>query len=130
MNQQQATNTSPVLQVINQKELELRRAVEKARQQADALILAAREEAKQNRAQAEQAARAEAEALYQRGLEEARQEAKLLLETANQQAATLRRQTSVRLNSAARQIVALVLAQPAHKAEWNIEPAKVLMNRE
>jgi vacuolar-type H+-ATPase subunit H len=127
---QKLVNFSSPLEVINQKELELRHTIEKVQQQADALLRAAREEAKQSLAQAEQAAQAEADMLYQCGLDEARQQAAMLLETADEEAAALRRQTTTRLGAAVRQIVAWVLAQSVDKVDWNFQTSNVLMNRE
>lgn len=98
------------LQIINQKELELRHRVEAAQQQLDIRLQAARDEAKQQIAQAEQAGRTEAEALYEQRLEEARREAEAIVAAAHDQAGALRRQASARLDIAAGRIVELVLA--------------------
>ena len=103
-----AGSASP-LQVIKQKESDLRLRVEEARRQAEANIQAAREEADQIIAQADQEGRAAAEARYQRGIEEARQEAEAIAAAAHEEAAALRRWAMVRLDDAVRQIVELVL---------------------
>jgi vacuolar-type H+-ATPase subunit H len=85
------------LQVIKQKELELRQQVEAARQQAAARVQAARAEAEQTVRRADQAGRAEAAACYQDG--------KAIITTATEEAAALRRQAMARLDGVAKQIV-------------------------
>jgi vacuolar-type H+-ATPase subunit H len=111
MNDKLRTSAEPVspLEVIKQKELDLRQRVEEARRQAEARIQAARQEAEQTIAQAEREGRAEAEALYQRGIEEARREAEAILAAAHEEAAALRRRATTRLDDAARQIAELAL---------------------
>ena len=97
------------LQVIQQKESDLRLRVEEAHRQAEAHIQATREEADQTIAQADQEGRATAEALYQRGIEEARQEADAIIAAAHKEAAALRQRAMVRLDDAVSYIVELVL---------------------
>lgn len=97
------------LQVINQKESELRHRVEEARRRAEGQIQSVREEANQTIARANQKGQAEAKALYEQRIEEARQEAEAIVATAHQEASTLRRQAVARLDEAVRQIVKLVL---------------------
>lgn len=97
------------LQVIQQKESDLRLRVEEAHRQAEAHIQAAREEVDQTIAQADQEGRATAEALYQQGIEEARQEAEAIIAAAHKEAAALRHRAMVRLDDAVSYIVELVL---------------------
>jgi vacuolar-type H+-ATPase subunit H len=103
-----ARSVSP-LQVIKQKESDLRQRVEAAHRQAEAKIQAAREEAKQTIAQADQEGRAEANAFYQRGIQEAVHEAETIVAAAHEESVALRHQATARLNDAARWIVELVL---------------------
>ena len=97
------------LQIINQKELDLRERVEVARRQAEEEIQSARREAEQTIAQADREGRADAEALYQRGIEGVQQEAEAILAAAHEEAAALRRRATARLTDAVRQIVELAL---------------------
>ena len=101
------------LQVIQHKELDLSRRVEEARRQAEAKIQAAREEARQIIAQADQEGRAEADTIYQRGIEAARSEAETVVAAAHQEADALRRQATARLDDAAMHIVDIVLPTQA-----------------
>lgn len=98
------------LQVINQKELELRHRIEEARRGAEGQIQSARKEAEQIITQANQKGQAEAKALYEQRIEEARREAETIVATAHQEATTLHHQTAARLDEAVRQIVELVLS--------------------
>ena len=102
------SSNSP-LQVINQKESELRHRIEEARRRAEGQIQSVREEAKQTIAQANQKGQAEAKAFYEQGIEEAKCEAEAIVAAAHQEATVLRRQTVTRLDEAVRQIVELVL---------------------
>ncbi len=97
------------LQLIHQQELELRRRVDEAHEQAEAQIQAARQEAKKMIAQADREGRIEAEAIFQRGIDQAQQQAEEIVSAAQSEAATLRDQTLVRLDEVAPRIVALVL---------------------
>ena len=101
------------LQVIQHKELDLSRRVEEARRQAEARIQAAREEARQIIAQADQVGRAEADAFYQRGIEAARREAETVVAAAHREADALRRQATAGLDDAARHIVDIVVPAEA-----------------
>jgi V/A-type H+-transporting ATPase subunit G/H len=101
------------LQVIQHKELDLSRRVEEARRQAEARIQAAREEARQIIAQADQEGRSEADAFYQRGIEAARREAETVVAAAHQEADALRCQATAGLDDAARHIVDMVLPPEA-----------------
>jgi vacuolar-type H+-ATPase subunit H len=103
-----AESISP-LQVIQHKELDLSRRVEDARRQAEARIQAAREEARQIIAQADQQGRSEADAFYQRGIEAARREAETVVAAAHQKADALRRQATAGLDDVAQHIVDMVL---------------------
>jgi vacuolar-type H+-ATPase subunit H len=103
------TESTSVLAIINQKELELRRRVEEAQRQAETLIQAARHKAEQMIVQADEQARLEAEVLHKHGIEEANEEAEALITAAGEQAAALQWQAKARLGDVARQIVALVL---------------------
>jgi vacuolar-type H+-ATPase subunit H len=98
------------LQVIKEKELDLRQQVDAARQQAEARIQAARAEAEQSVQRADQAGRAEAAAYYQDGIEQAHREAKAITTAATEEADTLRRKAMPRLGEVARQIAELVYA--------------------
>ena len=98
------------LQVIKQKELDLRQQVEAARQEAAARIQAVRVEAEQSIQRADQAGRAKAAAHYQDGIEQAHQEAKAITTAAADEAAALRRLAMARLDEVAKQIVELVYA--------------------
>lgn len=97
------------LQAIYQKETELRRRLEMARQQAEASLQSARAEAERRLAQADQEGRADAKALFDQGLAEVRQEAEAVLAGAQAQAAALQNRAATHLDAAARQIVPLVL---------------------
>ena len=103
------TRSVSPLQVIKQKELDLRQRVEAAHRQAEAKIQAAREEAKQIIARADQEGRAEANVFYQRGIEEAKQEAETIVAAAHEEAVALRHRAMARLDDAASWIVELVL---------------------
>ena len=103
--------TSP-LQVINQKELELRRCTREARQRVEGRIQAAHEEARQIVARAEREIRDEARTLYDRGIEQARQEADAALAAARKEAQVLRDRVSARFDNAVEQILTIIL--PAH----------------
>jgi vacuolar-type H+-ATPase subunit H len=98
------------LQVIKQKELDLRQQVEAARHEAAARILAARVEAELTIQRADNAGRAEAAAHYRDGIEQARQEAKAITTAATEEAVALRFLAMARLDEVARQIVELVYA--------------------
>lgn len=97
------------LQVIKHRELDLSRRVEEVQRQAEARIQAAREEARQIIAQAQQEGRSEADAFYQRGIEAAGREAETIVAAAHQEADALRRQATARLEDAAQRIVEFVL---------------------
>jgi vacuolar-type H+-ATPase subunit H len=102
------SSNSP-LQIINQKEAELRGRLEAAQQQLEAQLQSARDEAKRRITQADQAGHAEAQALYGQSLETARREAEAIVAAAHEQAEALRRQAEARLDFAAGRIVELVL---------------------
>ena len=99
----------PPLQAINQKELELRHRIEQANTQAEAQILAAKEEAKQIIAQADREGRTEAETLYRRGVEEARREAESIVAAAHAESIVLQHRATAQFDESARQIMDLVL---------------------
>ena len=101
--------TASPLQIIQQKEVELKRRLEEARQKAEAEAEAAREEARQLVAQAHRQGQAEAEALYQQGIQRVEQESEAVLDTAHKEAITLRRQAKTRLEDAVTHIVQFVL---------------------
>lgn len=101
--------TASPLQVIHQKEVELKRRLEEARQKAEADVEAAREEARQTITLAHHQGQAEAEALYQQGIQRVEQEAEVILDTAHEEAITLRRQAKTRLEDVVTQIVQFVL---------------------
>jgi vacuolar-type H+-ATPase subunit H len=101
--------TASPLQVIQQKEAELKHRLEEARQKAEADIEAAREEARQLVDLAHRQGQAEAEALYQKGIQRVEQEAEAVLDAAHKEEITLRRQAKTRLEDAVTQIVQLVL---------------------
>lgn len=103
------TQSVSPLQVIQQKEAELRRRLEEARQKAEADIEAARTEARHLVDQAHRQGQSEAEALYQQGIRRAEQEAEAIIDAAHKEAKTLRRQAKSRLEDAVNQIVQLVL---------------------
>jgi vacuolar-type H+-ATPase subunit H len=98
------------LQVIKQRELDLRLKIGAARQQADTRIQAARAEAEQSIRSADEAGRAEAAASYQAGIEQAHREADGVTRAAVEEAGALRRVAMTRLDEAATQIVELVYA--------------------
>jgi len=87
----------------------LRRRVNEAHRRAEAQIKAARQSAREIVAEAEAAGRAEAEAMFQQGVDEARQQAEEIVAAARREAATLRAQTTLKLDDVAARIVALVL---------------------
>lgn len=101
------------LQVIKQKESELRQQAEAARRQAAARIQAARAEAERRVQEADAQGRAEAAAEYQARIEQAHQEAKAITTAANEEATELRRLAMSRLDNVARQIAEWVYA-PSH----------------
>lgn len=103
-----SNHVSP-LQVIHQKELELKRRIEAAQERMESRLQAAREAAARTIAQAEQTGKSEAEALYKQGLESARREAEAILAAAQAEAGELRRRARLRLEEAARHIVELIL---------------------
>ncbi len=108
------------LHAIKQKELDLRRQIDEARQRAEAAIAAARAEAEQTVQCADQAGKADAAEYYRKGIEQARQEANAITTAANDEAAALRCQAAARLDEVARQIVELVYApfngeSPGHR---------------
>lgn len=107
------TEPAAPLQAIHQQELALRHRLEAARRQAEAQIQAARTEAEQMQAQADQEGRAAAETCYQQGLEQARREAEALMTAAQEEAIALRHRTLARLNEVAAHIVELVLPMDA-----------------
>jgi vacuolar-type H+-ATPase subunit H len=98
------------LQVIKQKEAELRQQTEAARQQAAARIQAVRAEAEQMVRDADAKGRAEATADYQVQIEQAHQEAKAITTAASEEAAELRRLAMSRLDDVARRIAEWVYA--------------------
>jgi F-type H+-transporting ATPase subunit b len=104
------SNPVSVLQAIKQEESELRRRVEDARRDAAARIQAARAEAEQSVAHADEAGRVEAEAFYQGAITEARQQAEVLIAGAQEEAAGLRARAAPRLNDVAKEIVEIVLS--------------------
>ncbi len=103
-------STVSLLQIIKQKELDLRQQVEAARQQVAARIQAGRVEAEQSIQRANQAGRVEAAAYYRDGVEQAHREAKAITTAATEEAAALRRQAMPRLDEVARQIAEFVYA--------------------
>jgi vacuolar-type H+-ATPase subunit H len=109
-------NAYSVLRAINQKETEIRQQVAEAQQRAAALVQAAREDANQMLAQADQEARVEAERIYQSGLKEANEKAETLLSTAQERAASLRQLAQVRLDEAVSQLVKLILPEQGGQA--------------
>lgn len=80
-----------------------------ARQQAEVKLQAARAEAEQILAQAEQEGRAEAKAFFEQGLVAAQQEAEAILADAQEQAVALHKRAATHLDSAATRIIKLVL---------------------
>ena len=118
------TDSISPLQAIKQKEGALRQRVKGARQQAETRVRAARMEAEQIIAQADQAGRAEAEACYQQGVEQARQQAEAIVKAAHQDAAALRRQAQARLDEVAGQISTLVLPENTSVKEKILEVVK------
>jgi vacuolar-type H+-ATPase subunit H len=101
--------TSP-LKAIHQKELALRRQVEKAHCRAEAQIQAARQEAENVITQADREGQAKARAMFQQGLEEARQQAEAIVAAAYEEAAALRLRAKPRLDEVAERIVTFILA--------------------
>ena len=97
------------LQIINQKELDLRERVEVARRQAEEEIQSARWEAEQTIAQADREGRIEAEAFYRRGIEEAQRETEAILAAAHEEAAALRRWAAAELDDAVERIANLAI---------------------
>lgn len=98
------------LQVIKQRELDLRQQVEAARQLAQARIQAARAEAEQSVRRADQEGRAEAAASYRAGIEQAHRNAQAITDAAVEEAAALRRRAMSRQDEVARQIAEFVYA--------------------
>lgn len=98
------------LQVIKQRELDLRQQVEAARRQAEARLYAARVEGEQSVQRADQAGRSEASACYQDAIDQAYREAKAITTAANEEATALRLRANTRLDEVAVQIVELVYA--------------------
>jgi vacuolar-type H+-ATPase subunit H len=103
------SNPISPLQAIHQKEVELRRRFEQARQKAEADLQVARDEARQLVAQADQQGRTEAKTLFEQGLAAAQQEAEAILIAAHEEAATLQQRVAASLDVATEQIVKLVL---------------------
>ena len=105
------TPSNSTLQIINEKEADLRRRIEIAHHQAAARLQAARSEAEQSIDQAGQEARQEAERLYRRGIEQAHQEAQSIVNAAKEEAASQERQALDNLQNVARYIMGLVLPE-------------------
>ena len=97
------------LQVIKQKELDIRQQLEDAYRQAETSVQAARAKAEQTIAQADQEGRTEAEALYQRRIEEVQQKAEGIVAAAHEEADVLRRLAMARMDEAVRRILELAL---------------------
>jgi vacuolar-type H+-ATPase subunit H len=97
------------LQAIHQKETELRRRLEEARQQAEASLQAARDEARKLVAQADLQGRVEAKTFLEQGLDAAQQEAETILSAAHEEEVALQQRVTARLDEAAWQIMKLAL---------------------
>jgi vacuolar-type H+-ATPase subunit H len=97
------------LQAIHQKETELRRRLEETRQQAEASIQTARDEARKLVAQADQQGRAEAKAFFEQGLVAVQQEAVAIVNAAREEEVVLQQRVAADLDEAARQIMKLAL---------------------
>lgn len=97
------------LEAIHQKETELRQRLKEARQQAEANMQTARDEARKLVAQADQQGRAEAHAFYEQGLVTAQQEAEAIVKAAHEEEIALRQRVAASFDVAARRIMKLVL---------------------
>ncbi len=102
------------LQSINEKELEVRRRIREVRQEVEAKIRAAGEEAKQLLDQVEREVKHETKVLYDRGIEQAQQGAESRMAAARQEVEALRHDLSSRFQSAVEQVLTLIL--PARSA--------------
>jgi vacuolar-type H+-ATPase subunit H len=98
------------LQLIKQKESDLRQQTEVARREAAARMQAARAEAEQLVRDADARGRAEATAEYQARIEQAHQEAQAITTAASEEAAALRRLAMSRLDEVAKRIAEWVYA--------------------
>jgi vacuolar-type H+-ATPase subunit H len=98
------------LQVIKQKESDLRQEVEAARRETAARLRVARAEAEQMVRDADAGGRAEAAADYQARIEQTHQEAKAITTAASEETAAMRRLAMSRLDDVAKQIAEWVYA--------------------